>query len=101
MMWLFAILAVLALGGVALVAAGRGTPMSTAYDDAPDSLVPADGPITADDLRRVRFPMAFRGYRMAEVDALLHRLAEEREQTAALRADDTELAPRERPDAAH
>ena len=47
MMWLFAILIVLALGAVAVVAAGRGTPMSPAYDDAPDSLVPSDGPITA------------------------------------------------------
>ena len=80
MIWFFAILVVLALGAVAVVAAGRGTPMEPAYDDAPDSLVPAEGPITAQDLRRVRFPLAFRGYRMAEVDALLDRLAEEREQ---------------------
>lgn len=80
MIWLFAILIVLALGGVAVVAAGRGRPMSPAYDDAPDALVPARGPITAEDLRRVRFPLAWRGYRMAEVDALLNRLAEEREQ---------------------
>ena len=82
-MWLFAILIVLALGGVAVVAAGRGAPMAPAYDDAPDTLVPADGPISADDLRRIRFPIAFRGYRMAEVDALLSRLAEEREQAEA------------------
>jgi DivIVA domain-containing protein len=79
MMWFFAILVVLALGGVAVVAAGRGQPMGPAYDDAPDSLVPADGPVTAEDLRRIRFPLAVRGYRMAEVDALLERLAEERE----------------------
>jgi DivIVA domain-containing protein len=79
MMWFFAILIVLALGGIAVLASGRGTPMSPAYDDAPDSLVPAHGAITADDLRRIRFPLAFRGYRMAEVDALLQRLAEERE----------------------
>jgi DivIVA domain-containing protein len=79
MMWLFAILIVLALGGIAVVAAGRGAPMEPAYDDEPDSLVPADGPVTADDLRRIRFPLAFRGYRMGEVDALLERLAEERE----------------------
>ena len=78
-MWFFAILIVLALGGIAVVASGRGTPMSPAYDDAHDALVPARGPITADDLRRIRFPLAFRGYRMAEVDALLQRLAEERE----------------------
>ena len=62
-----------------MVAAGRGQPLGPAYDDAPDSLVPSDGPVTADDLRRIRFPLAFRGYRMAEVDALLERLAEERE----------------------
>jgi DivIVA domain-containing protein len=79
MMWFFAILVVLALGGVAVVAAGRGEPMGPAYDDAPDSLVPADGPVTAEDLRRIRFPLAVRGYRMAEVDALLERLADERE----------------------
>jgi DivIVA domain-containing protein len=79
MMWLFAILIVLALGGIAVVAAGRGAPMEPAYDDAPDSLVPAEGPVTADDLRRIRFPLAFRGYRMGEVDALLERLAAERE----------------------
>jgi DivIVA domain-containing protein len=78
--WLFAILIVLALGAIAVVASGRGTPMAPAYDDAPDSLVPREGPITADDLRRIRFPIAVRGYRMAEVDALLDRLAEEREQ---------------------
>jgi DivIVA domain-containing protein len=79
MMWLFAILIVLALGGIAVVASGRGAPMAPAYDDAHDALVPASGPITADDLRRIRFPLAFRGYRMAEVDALLQRLAEEKE----------------------
>ena len=79
MMWIFAILVVLALGGVALVAAGRGAPMVEVYDDRPDALVPAEGPLGAEDLRRVRFSLAFRGYRMSEVDALLDRLARERE----------------------
>lgn len=79
MMWFFAILIVLALGGIALVAAGRGQPLAPAYDDRPDSLVPADRPLSAEDLRRVRFPVALRGYRMAEVDALLDRLAAEYE----------------------
>jgi DivIVA domain-containing protein len=78
-MWLFAVLVVLAMGVVALVAAGRGAPLEEAYDDRIDSTVTADGPVSADDLRRVRFPLAFRGYRMAEVDALLDRLAAERE----------------------
>ena len=80
MMWFFAILVVLALGGVAMLAAGRGTPMAEVYDDRPDSTVPATGPVSADDLRRVRFSLAFRGYRMSEVDALLDRLAQEREE---------------------
>ena len=44
MMWFFAILIVLALGGVAVVAAGRGAPMAEVYDDRPDALVPADRP---------------------------------------------------------
>lgn len=79
MMWFFAVLVVLALGGIALLAAGRGTPMAEVYDDRPDATVPAIGPLSAEDLRRVRFSLAFRGYRMSEVDALLDRLAGERE----------------------
>ena len=82
MIWFFAILVVLVMGGVAAVAAGRGTPMSEAYDDRPDALVPAAGPLGADDLRRVRFSLGFRGYRMSEVDALLDRLARQLEETA-------------------
>ena len=82
MMWVFAVLIVLAMGGIALVAAGRGEPMQPAYDDRPDARVPQDRPITAEDLRRVRFSLALRGYRMSEVDALLARLAHEQEQRA-------------------
>jgi len=78
-MWVFAVLIVLAMGGIAMVAAGRGEPMKPAYDDRPDARVPQDRPVTADDLRRVRFSLAFRGYRMSEVDALLDRLAAELE----------------------
>ena len=79
MMWLFAILIVLAMGGVAMVAAGKGTPMTEVYDDRPDALVPSDRPLGPRDLRAVRFSLGFRGYRMSEVDALLDRLATEQE----------------------
>ena len=75
MMWLFAILIVLAMGGVAALASGRGEPQAPAYDDRPDALVPAAGPVVGDDLRTLRFSLAFRGYRMSEVDNLLERLA--------------------------
>lgn len=74
MMWVFAVMIVLAMGVIAMLAAGRGEPMAPAYDDRPDALVPADRPLAAEDLRRVRFSLAFRGYRMSEVDALLERL---------------------------
>jgi DivIVA domain-containing protein len=77
--WVFAIVVVVVLGGVAVVAAGRGEPMAEAYDDRPDALVPADRPLVAADLRRVRFSVALRGYRMSEVDALLTRLSTELE----------------------
>jgi DivIVA domain-containing protein len=80
MIWLFTILVVVVMGVVAVVAAGRGGSMAQSFDDRPDVRVPADGPLTAADLRRVRFTTAFRGYRMSEVDSLLDRLAAELEQ---------------------
>jgi DivIVA domain-containing protein len=86
MTWFFAILVVLLMGGVAVVAVGRGGSMAETFDDRPDARVPADGPLTAQDLRAVRFTTAFRGYRMSEVDALLDRLAAERDEQA-VRAD--------------
>lgn len=82
-MWLFAILIVLAMGGVAMFASGKGAPLAEVYDDRPDPRVPTHGTLSADDLRRVRFPLAIRGYRMSEVDALLDRLARERDALAA------------------
>ena len=83
MMWLFAILVVLAMGGVAIVASGRGGSMAPAYDDRPDLALPDDRAIGAQDLRTVRFPLALRGYRMSDVDALLARLATELEDRPA------------------
>jgi DivIVA domain-containing protein len=77
MTWFFAFLIVAVMGVVAVVASGRGGSMAETYDDRPDSRVQADGPLTAADLRSVRFSTAFRGYRMSEVDALLDRLAAE------------------------
>jgi len=75
MTWLFAFVIVAVLGVVTVVAAGRGGSMAQTYDDRPDSRVPADGPLTSVDLRRVRLTTAFRGYRMSEVDALLDRVS--------------------------
>lgn len=101
-MWFFAALVVLVMGGVAALAAGRGAPMAPAYDDRPDALVPSEGPLDAGDLRKVRFTLAFRGYRMSEVDALLDRLARQLEESRreAQQQPDTPPAPEARGDAA-
>lgn len=79
MTWFFAILIVLVMGAVAVVASGRGGSMAETFDDRPDVRVQADGPLTAADIRQVRFSTAFRGYRMSEVDALLDRVCAELE----------------------
>ena len=95
MSWFFAILIVLAMGGVAVVASGRGGSMAEVYDDRPDSRVQADGPLTADDLRRVRFSTALRGYRMSEVDALLDRLSAELERPGEEPHEEPRKEPRD------
>jgi DivIVA domain-containing protein len=56
--------------------------------------VPASGPLTGEDLRRVRFSLAFRGYRMSEVDALLDRMATDLElRQSSEAADEGEQPP--------
>ena len=76
-MWFFAVLIVAAMGVAAMAATGRLGGLAETWDDRPDSTVPAEGPLTAEDLEAVRFTSALRGYRMSEVDALLDRLVEE------------------------
>lgn len=77
MIWLFAILAVLVIGGLVVLAVVRGAQSQPAYDDRPEVRLPADRPLRSGDLASVRFTTAARGYRMAEVDALLARLRAE------------------------
>ncbi|HEX5829169.1 MAG TPA: DivIVA domain-containing protein [Candidatus Limnocylindrales bacterium] len=93
MTWFFAVLVVVVMGVVAVVATGRGGSMTEVYDDRPDVRVPAGGPLTGADLRRLRFTTALRGYRAAEVDALLDRLATELDARAADPAAGTEQPP--------
>jgi len=72
---LLAVLAVLA--GVVLVAAGRASGLPAAEPDRSPTgvLPPAD--VAAGDVERLRFSLAFRGYRMDEVDDVLDRLTAE------------------------
>lgn len=86
MIWFFAVLIVLALGGIAVVATGGGSGLAPAYDDRPDARVPADRPLTGADLRDLRLTTAVRGYRASEVDALLALLAEQLDAATETRA---------------
>jgi DivIVA domain-containing protein len=90
--WVFAVVVVLAMGAIALVASGRGEPMVDEHDDRPDALVPATGDLTGADVRRVRFSLVARGYRMSEVDALLTRLAAQLDAARAWQPDEAPYA---------
>lgn len=61
----------------ALVAVGRGDSLAEVQPDrSPLGELP-DGEVRAEDLRSLRFSIAFRGYRMDQVDAVIERLAAE------------------------
>lgn len=59
------------------VTVGRGGSMTQFQPDWPGRPLPPDRPVRASDLADARFSVAFRGYRMAEVDEALDRLAVE------------------------
>lgn len=77
MEWFIAVVAVAALGLAAMAAAGGGGEMNadpghdTYAQDLPEQ------PLEADQVRDLRFGVAFRGYAMDQVDAVLARLARE------------------------
>jgi len=73
---LFILLALVLLGAVAVVAAGRGDALGEPGHDRPPLGLP-EGRLTADDLAGLRFSAAFRGYRMDQVDEVLDRLQAE------------------------
>lgn len=78
MIKLLEVLAVLAVVfSVAVVLTGRTEGLSDEGRDLADTGIPRDRAMTAEDVVRLRFALAFRGYRMAEVDDALDRLAAE------------------------
>ena len=88
------VVSVLLVGGLLFLGAslvlGRGETQPPAELDRSPVELPADRPVTADDVRALRISVTVRGYRMTEVDWLLEQLAatiEERDrEIAALRA---------------
>jgi DivIVA domain-containing protein len=62
------------LGGSLLL--GRGETQPPAELDRSPVELPDDRPVAGDDLRALRISVAFRGYRMTEVDWLIDQLAQ-------------------------
>lgn len=74
---LLVLLLLAVIAAVAVLAAGGGDSFSTAPPDrSPHGALPA-GELAGDDVDRLRFSLAFRGYRMDEVDDVLDRLSQE------------------------
>lgn len=67
---------ILLVGGVVVAAAGHGEGLAPREVDDPPVRLP-EHDIAGEDVRQVRFSTAMRGYRVAEVDAVLERLARE------------------------
>ena len=66
------------LVGIALVAVGRGGALRDDHPDRVDTRIPPPGqPVLPEAVDAIRFGLAFRGYRMDEVDDALDRLRDE------------------------
>ncbi|WP_029431658.1 DivIVA domain-containing protein [Blastococcus sp. URHD0036] len=95
------VVSVLLVGGLLFLLGsfllGRGETRPPAELDRSPVELPADRPVTADDVRALRISVTARGYRMTEVDWLLDQLAEtiaERDrEIAALRGRSVPPAP--------
>jgi hypothetical protein len=88
-LFLYGLLAILLAGGLFLLATRflpAGEQIAPPLRDEPPWELPPDRALEADDVDGVRLPVALRGYRFAETDLLLDRLA------AELRARDAEIA---------
>jgi len=93
MEWVIAAVVVASLGVAAMAAAGGLGEMRAQPDrDVYRPELPADRPLTAEDLAGLRFGVVVRGYAMRQVDAVLDRLAREIADRDARLA---ELAPAE------
>ena len=76
--WFIAVVVVAALGVAAIVAAGGlGSMPAEPTRDVFRQDLPIDCDLTGEDLRRLRFGVAVRGYAMSQVDDVLDRLSGE------------------------
>ena len=78
MEWFIAVVVVAALGVAAVAAAGGlGEMAKEPVRDVYRQDLPADRPLGAGDIQRLKFGITLRGYAMAQVDDVLDRLAAE------------------------
>jgi DivIVA domain-containing protein len=74
------VVGVLVVGGLLFLSGsllmGRGETQPPAEPDRSPVELPDDRPVVADDVRALRISVAFRGYRMTEVDWLLVQFAQ-------------------------
>lgn len=78
MNWVLAFLIVAVLGVTYILTTNNIGEMPEAPLDEPvPAALTASGPLSADDLRGIEFPVVTRGYSMRQVDELLERLAEQ------------------------
>ncbi|MER5598570.1 DivIVA domain-containing protein [Streptomyces sp. NPDC002265] len=90
-MFLFLVVAlavVVAAVTLAVVGGGEGTgPLPEAAPERLHDPLPPQRPVDRDDIDSLRFPLAARGYRMADVDDVLNRLGAELAERDARIAD--------------
>ncbi|MEU6097337.1 DivIVA domain-containing protein [Streptomyces sp. NPDC047079] len=80
LMFLFLVVAlavVVAAVTLAVVGGGESGPLPEAAPERLDDPLPPDRPVGRADVDALRFPLAVRGYRMADVDDALGRLGAE------------------------
>ncbi|MDF3298049.1 DivIVA domain-containing protein [Streptomyces tropicalis] len=83
-----ALAVVVAAVTLAVLGGGEGTgPLPEAAPERLQDPLPPDRPVRRADVEEIRFPLAARGYRMAEVDDALNRLGAELAERDARIAD--------------
>ncbi|MGW3497871.1 DivIVA domain-containing protein [Streptomyces sp. NPDC001020] len=90
LMFLFLVVAlavVVAAVTLTVVGGGESAPLPQAVPERLDDPLPPDRPVGRADVEALRFPLAVRGYRMADVDDALGRLGAEISERDARIAD--------------
>lgn len=99
MEWLIWALVPVVLWLAALAGNGRFGDMPGPVRDAAAPVLP-DGPLSAGDVRGIRFGLAWRGYSMDQVDAVMDRLARQLEARGSVPEPDASAPPSARGDRA-